>query len=77
MRHRSNQKRRPRTRRRVDRWIGRALRHHRQGALRRHYRMRPGRKIPLRLLIRDQHKKGRLGAQVRFALGRRGYYRKR
>jgi hypothetical protein len=49
---------------------------YRRGALHRHYGVPMGDEIPLKLLVRDQHKPGKLGYQVRFALGRRGYYSK-
>jgi len=47
-----------------------------RGHLHRHYGIPLGDEIPLKLLVRDQHKPGKLGYQVRFALGRRGYYSK-
>jgi hypothetical protein len=46
-----------------------------RGALHRHYRIPLGEEIPLAKLVKDQHKPGKLGYQVRFALGRRGYYK--
>lgn len=49
---------------------------YRRGALHRHYGIPMGDEIPLKNLVRDQHKPGKLGYQVRFALGRRGYYSK-
>lgn len=51
--------------------------HYTRGALHKHYGYRLGEEIPIKLLIRDQHKPGKLGYQVRFALGRRGYYSKK
>jgi hypothetical protein len=47
-----------------------------RGHLHRHYHIPLGDEIPLSYLVRDQHKPGKLGYQVRFALGRRGYYSK-
>lgn len=58
-----------------DRYTHRGQRYTR-GALHRHYGIRLGDEIPLSFLVRDQHKPGKLGYQVRFALGRRGYYKK-
>lgn len=49
---------------------------YKRGALHRHYHIPLGDEIPLKNLVRDQHKPGKLGYQVRFALGRRGYYSK-
>jgi hypothetical protein len=62
-----------RAKRRTRKWIKKAV--HKRGALHRHYRLPLRSKIPLRLLVRDRHKPGKLGQRVRFALGRRGYYR--
>jgi hypothetical protein len=56
-----------------DRYGHRAQKYTR-GHLHRHYRVPLGDEIPLSYLVRDQHKPGKLGYQVRFALGRRGYY---
>jgi len=61
-------------RRKGRKWIKKAV--HKRGALHRHYRLPLRAKIPLRLLVRDRHKKGKLGQRVRFALGRRGYYKR-
>jgi len=61
-------------RKRSRKWIKGAV--HKRGALHRHYGIPLRKKIPLRLLVRDQHKKGKLGQRVRFALGRRGYYKR-
>lgn len=58
-----------------DRYAHRGQKYTR-GALHRHYRIALGSEIPISKLIHDQHKPGKLGYQVRFALGRRGYYKK-
>ena len=55
-------------------WIQKAI--HRRGALHRHYGIPVSETIPLSLLVRDQHAPGKLGYRVRFALGRRGYYKR-
>jgi len=55
-------------------WMQKAV--HKRGALRRYYGIKKGKKIPMKLLVRDRHKKGKLGQRVRFALGRLGYYAK-
>jgi hypothetical protein len=51
-----------------NRWIQKALRHHKKGALHRQLHVPAGEKIPLRTLKAASHKPGKVGRRARLAM---------